>query len=190
TGLVWLVAALVFMELLTFGSAFLRRYLGGKLAFDVQHDLRQRVFQSVQRLDGAKQDGLRTGQVVSRSITDLQLVTSLLSMVPLSVGTVVFALVAIVAMLWLSPLLTLVALVVVPGVVYVAMRLRTRLFPATWSAQQRAADVAQQVEETVTGVRVVKGFGQERTEVSRLEPLADRWRSFGWTVHEVDGHDM
>lgn len=27
-------------------------------------------------------------------------------------------------------------------------------------------------------------------EVVRLEPLADRWRSFGWTVHEVDGHDL
>jgi ATP-binding cassette subfamily B protein len=174
TGLVWLVAALVFMEVLTFGSAFLRRYLGGRLAFDVQHDLRQRVFQSVQRLDGAKQDGLRTGQVVSRSITDLQLVTSLLSMVPLSVGTVVFALVAIGAMLWLSPMLTLVALVVVPGVVYVAMRSRVRLFPATWSAQQQAAEVAQQVEETVTGVRVVKGFGQEGAEVSRLETAARR----------------
>ena len=46
---------------------------------------------------------------------------------------------------------------------------RGALFPATWSAQQQAADVAQQVEETVTGVRVVKGFGQEAREVSTLE---------------------
>ncbi|MEV4319184.1 ABC transporter ATP-binding protein [Actinocrispum sp. NPDC049592] len=172
SGLAGLVAALVAMELLTFGSAFLRRYLGGRLALDVQHDLRQRVFQAVQRLDGAKQDALRTGQVVSRSITDLQLVQGLLSMVPLAVGTLVFAVLALVAMLWLSPLLTLVAFIVVPIVVYTAMRARQRLFPATWSAQQKAADLAQHVEETVTGVRVVKGFGQERTEVSRLETAA------------------
>ena len=44
-----------------------------------------------------------------------------------------------------------------------------RLFPATWSAQQRAADVAEHVEETVTGVRVVKGFGQEAREVDTLD---------------------
>ncbi|WP_132112378.1 ABC transporter ATP-binding protein [Actinocrispum wychmicini] len=171
-GLVGLVVVLVTLELLTFGSAFLRRYLGGRLAIDVQHDLRQRVFRSVQRLDGARQDALRTGQVVSRSITDLQLVQGLLSMVPLAIGTVVFAVVAVAAMLWLSPLLTLVAFVVVPVVVYVAMRTRKRVFPATWSAQQRAADLAQHVEETVTGVRVVKGFGQETAEVTRLEKAA------------------
>ncbi|MGW4110311.1 ABC transporter ATP-binding protein [Actinosynnema sp. NPDC004786] len=167
-----LAAALVGLELLTFGTAFVRRFLGGKLAVDVQHDLRQAVFGAVQRLDGPKQDALRTGQVVSRSITDLQLVNSLLSMTPLAFGTVVFAVAAVVAMFWLSPLLTLVALVILPAVGVVAARSRLTLFPATWSAQQRAADVAQQVEETVTGVRVVKGFGQEEREVSRLESRA------------------
>jgi ATP-binding cassette, subfamily B, bacterial len=168
----WLVAALLTMELLTFGTAFVRRYLGGRLALDVQHDLRQQVFGAVQRLDGAKQDALRTGQVVSRSITDLQLVQGLLMMVPLSVGTVVFALAAVAAMLWLSPLLTLIAFVVTPVVAYVAVRTRQVLFPASWSAQQRAADLAQHVEETVTGVRVVKGFGQEAREVRRLDKAA------------------
>ncbi|MBW4716308.1 ABC transporter ATP-binding protein [Saccharothrix obliqua] len=170
--LAWLAAVLVGLELLTFGTAFLRRYLGGRLAVDVQHDLRQAVFHAVQRLDGPKQDALRTGQVVSRSITDLQLVNSLLSMTPLAFGTVVFAVAALGAMFWLSPLLTLIALVVVPAVAFVAVRTRLTLFPATWSAQQRAADVAQHVEETVTGVRVVKGFGQEAREVARLEKRA------------------
>ncbi|CCH34751.1 ABC transporter ATP-binding protein [Saccharothrix espanaensis] len=170
--LAWLAAVLVGLEVLTFGTAFVRRFLGGRLAVDVQHDLRQAVFHAVQRLDGPRQDALRTGQVVSRSITDLQLVNSLLSMTPLAFGTVVFALAALVAMFWLSPLLTVIALVVVPAVAVVAARTRLTLFPATWSAQQRAADVAQHVEETVTGVRVVKGFGQEAREVARLESRA------------------
>ncbi|MCE6998064.1 ABC transporter ATP-binding protein/permease [Saccharothrix sp. S26] len=171
--LTWLAVVLVGLELLTFGTAFVRRYLGGRLAVDVQHDLRQAVFGAVQRLDGPKQDALRTGQVVSRSITDLQLVNSLLSMTPLALGTVVFAVAAIAAMFWLSPLLTVIALVIVPAVGIVAVRSRLTLFPATWSAQQRAADVAQHVEETVTGVRVVKGFGQEAREVARLESRAE-----------------
>ncbi|MQA12518.1 MAG: ATP-binding cassette domain-containing protein [Pseudonocardiaceae bacterium] len=168
----WLVGALIVMELITFGTAFVRRYTAGKLAVGVQHDLRQRVFRAVQRLDGGKQDAMRTGQVVSRSISDLQLVQTLLSMVPLSAGNVVFAVVAFGAMLWLSPLLTLVVLVVVPAVAVIAARTRRTLFPATWSAQQRAADLAQHVEETVTGVRVVKGFGQEAREIGRLESSA------------------
>ncbi len=169
-----LVGGLIGVQLLMFGTAFVRRYLGGRLALDVQHDLRQRVFDSVSRLDGGKQDSLRTGQVVSRAITDLQLVVSLLFVVPLSAGSVVFAVFSVAAMLWMSPGLTVIALIVVPAVAIVAGLARKRLFPATWSAQQRAAVVAQHVEETVTGVRVVKGFGQEAREVARLEKTARR----------------
>ncbi|MCX2732199.1 ABC transporter ATP-binding protein [Saccharopolyspora sp. NFXS83] len=170
----WLAAALAGLGVFRFGAAFVRRYSAGRLALDVQHDLRRAVFGSVQRLDGGKQDALRTGQVASRAISDLQLVNALLSMVPLAAGTVVLMVFALAAMLWLSPMLTLVILVVVPLIAMVSARSKKRLFPATWSAQQRAADIAQQVEETVAGVRVVKGFGQEAREVSRLESGARR----------------
>jgi ATP-binding cassette, subfamily B, bacterial len=168
------VVAVLALALVRFGAAFLRRYLAGRLALDVQHDLRRQVFAAVQRLDGERQDALRTGQVVSRAITDLQLVQQLLSMAPLALGALVLVVVSIAAMLWLSPLLTLVALVLLPAVWWVALRTRARLFPATWSAQQRAADIAQHVEETVTGVRVVKGFGQEQRETAALERGAAR----------------
>ena len=169
-----LVTAIMTLALVRFGAAFLRRYLAGRLALSVQHDLRRQVFGAVQRLDGQRQDALRTGQVVSRAITDLQLVQSLLSMVPLAIGVLAMVVVAVAAMAWLSPLLTVVALIMLPVAVVVTMRARAALFPATWSAQQRAADIAQQVEETVTGVRVVKGFGQEAREVAALERAAGR----------------
>jgi ATP-binding cassette subfamily B protein len=169
-----LAGGLVAVQVLMFATAFVRRYVGGRLALDVQHDLRRAVFGSVSRLDGGKQDSLRTGQVVSRAITDLQLVVSLLMVVPVSAGSVLFAVFSLAAMLWMSPWLTLIALIVVPAVAIVAGASRKRLFPATWSAQQRAADLAQHVEETVTGVRVVKGFGQEAREVSRLEKTAKK----------------
>ncbi len=166
------VLAILGLALVRFGSAFLRRYLGGRMALDVQHDLRRQVFAAVARMDGVRQDRLRTGQVASRAISDLQLVQGLLSIVPLSAGTVVLVVTSVAAMLWLSPLLTLVALVMLPVAAFITNRTRRTLFPATWSAQQRAAEIAQQVEETVTGVRVVKGFGQESREVSGLEARA------------------
>ncbi|GAA1241316.1 ABC transporter ATP-binding protein [Pseudonocardia aurantiaca] len=169
-----IVIAVVGLALVRFGAAFGRRYLAGRLALDVQHDLRQQVFAAVQRLDGQRQDALRTGQVVSRAITDLQLVQQLLSMAPLTLGAVVLVVVSVGAMLWLSPLLTVVALVMLPAAGWITLRTRGTLFPATWSAQQRAADIAQQVEETVTGVRVVKGFGQEARETATLERGAAR----------------
>ena len=102
----WVIAGLVALALIRFGSSFLRRWAGGRLSLDVQHDMRQDVFGALQRLDGSGQDRLRTGQVVSRASTDLQMVQSLLAMVPLSAGQVVLFVVSLVIMLMLSPLLT------------------------------------------------------------------------------------
>ena len=175
------------LALIRFGSSFIRRWAGGRLSLDVQHDLRQDVFAALARLDGAAQDALRTGQVVSRASSDLQVVQGLLAIVPLSAGQVVLFVASLVIMVVLSPLLTLTALLTVPAVYLLTRATRTTLFPATWAAQQSAAEVAEIVEEDVTGVRVVKGFGQEDREVGRLRRgaarlYADRMRAVRLTA--------
>src|SRR5690242_1595670 len=96
-----IVAAFLGLAVVRFAAAFLRRFLGGRLALDVQHDLRRQVFAAVARLDGERQDALRTGQVVSRSITDLNLLQGLLQITPLSLGSVVLVVASLAAMLWL-----------------------------------------------------------------------------------------
>ncbi len=163
------VLLLVAAGLARFGLSFVRRYFGGKLSLDVQHDLRTEVFGALHRLDGASQDELNTGQVVSRSISDITLVQGLLSFLPMVTGNVLLFVISLIIMLVLSPLLTLVALAVGPGLWLVAIASRRRLFPATWASQQQAGEIAGVVESAVTGVRVVKGFGQEDRELARLE---------------------
>src|SRR5690606_21905553 len=56
----------------------------------------------------------------------------------------------------------------------VASRSRRRLFPASWDAQQQTGMLAGVIDDAVTGVRVVKGFGQEEQELSKLESAARR----------------
>ncbi|WP_442712868.1 ABC transporter ATP-binding protein [Streptomyces rimosus] len=168
----WLAAAMAGLALVQFGAEFTRRYAAGKLALGVQHRLRTEVFDSLQRLDGVKQDALRTGQVVSRANSDLTQVQIMLGMLPIPLGTSALFLVAVGAMLWLCAPLALVALTVVPATAWAAARSRARLVPATREAQAGAARLAEQVEEAVTGVRVVKGFGQEDREVGRLARAA------------------
>jgi ATP-binding cassette, subfamily B, bacterial len=160
---------LIIMAVLGFIGVYYRRYRGGQLSLDVQHDLRTELFASLTRLDGARQDQLQTGQIVSRSISDLNMIQQLLSIVPMLLGSVLLFVLSIVVMAFLSPLLTLVALAVGPSLLWISVRSRKRLFPASWDAQQQAANVAGSVEGAVTGVRVVKGFGQENQEIDRLE---------------------
>ncbi|MFK4137211.1 ABC transporter ATP-binding protein [Streptomyces filamentosus] len=162
TGL--LIAAAVLVYVLT----YVRRYYGGRLALDVQRDLRDDMYGTILRLDGRRQDELSTGQVVGRATSDLQLIQGLLFMLPMTVGNVLLFLISLAVMAWLSVPLTLVALAVAPALWWIAKRSRTRLHPATWAAQQEAAGVAGVVDGAVTGVRVVKGFGQEEQETGKI----------------------
>jgi len=157
-----------------FVATMVRRYWGGKLALDVQHDLRQELFDSISRLDGARQDALDTGQVVGRATSDLQMIQGLLGMLPMMIGNFLLFILSIVVMFFLSPLLTLIAVAMAPALWWFASLSRKRLFPATWAAQQEAGAVAGVVDGAVSGVRVVKGFGQEEQELDRLERTSRR----------------
>jgi ATP-binding cassette subfamily B protein len=172
---VWpLAVALIGAALANFTGLYLRRYRAGQLSLDVQHDLRTEMLAALSRLDGRQQDQLHTGQVVSRSISDLTMAQALLSMVPMMLGSAVLFAASLVIMAVLSPLLTLIALAVGPALWFISVASRRRLFPASWDAQQEAAAVAGVVDGAVTGVRVVKGFGQEEQEISRLERASRR----------------
>ncbi|AXL88770.1 ABC transporter ATP-binding protein [Streptomyces sp. CB09001] len=153
---------------------YIRRYYGGRLALDVQHDLRTDMYGTITRLDGRRQDELSTGQVVGRATSDLQLIQGLLFMLPMTIGNVLLFLISLVIMAWLSLPLTLVALAVAPALWFIARRSRTRLHPATWYAQAQAAAVAGVVDGSVSGVRVVKGFGQEEQETGKLREVGRR----------------
>jgi ATP-binding cassette subfamily B protein len=167
------ITLLVLAGLFGFATSYIRRYVGGRVALDVQYDLRNAIFERLQRLDFARHDELPTGQLVSRASSDLALIQALLSFTPILVGNVVLVAVSLVVMLILSPLLTLVAVLCLPALLFVTIRLRFTLFPATWDSQQRTAEVAGVVDEAVSGVRVVKGFGQEQRELDHLTGSAE-----------------
>ncbi|MGC0211056.1 ABC transporter ATP-binding protein [Streptomyces levis] len=165
---------LVGAALVVYVLTYVRRYYGGRLALDVQHDLRTEMFGTITRLDGRRQDELSTGQVVGRATSDLQLIQGLLFMLPMTIGNFMLFLISLVIMAWLSVPLTLVALAVAPALWWIAKRSRTRLHPSTWYAQAQAAAVAGVVDGAVSGVRVVKGFGQEEQETGKLRDVSRR----------------
>ena len=167
---VWPLAGLLLVAAaVNFAGIYLRRYHGGRLSLDVQHDMRTELFDSLSRLDGARQDEIRTGQLVGRSISDLNMVQGIMSMVPVTLGNLVLFVVSLGIMVVLSPVLTIVTLAVAPALWMIALASRRKLFPASWDAQQQSGEVVGLVDEAIGGVRVVKGFGQEEQEQEQLE---------------------
>src|SRR5207245_6218602 len=115
--------------------------------------MRTAIYDTLQRLDFARHDELQTGQLVSRASSDVALLQGLLAWLPVMSGNLVMLVVSLVIMVILSPMLTLVAVAVVPLLFVVALRMLGGLFPASWDPQQKAADVAGFVDEASTGVR-------------------------------------
>ena len=170
TESVWpLAIGLLIAAVANFFGVYMRRYRGGKMALDVQHSMRTELFESLSNLDGARQDEIHTGQLVGRSISDINMVQQLLQWMPLILGSSILFIFSLVIMIVLSPLLSLVAIAVAPALWLIAVASRKKLFPASWQAQQVVGDVAGIVDESIGGVRVVKGFGQEEQEMERLE---------------------
>jgi ATP-binding cassette subfamily B protein len=163
----WL-ALMVFVAALGFGMSYLRRYHGGKVALGVQYDLRNAMHDHLQRMDAQTLEGMATGQLVGRANSDSTLVQTLLNFLPIISMNLVLLVLSLGVMLWLSPLLALVGLVIVPVLAGLSYRMRSRVFPASWDGQQREGEVVQMVDEGLNGVRVVKAFGQEQRELERV----------------------
>ncbi|OSC42139.1 ABC transporter ATP-binding protein [Mycobacterium decipiens] len=147
---------------------FVRRYYGGRIAHLVQHDLRMDAFRALMRWDGRQQDRWSSGQLIARTTNDLQLVQGLLFDLPNVLRHVLTLLLCVVVMTWLSPPLALLAVLLVPIIGLIAHHSRRLLAVATDCAQERKAAVTGVVDAAVSGIQVVKAFGQEEQETGKL----------------------
>lgn len=167
---IWLLLGLAVIR---FATAFVRRLLGGRFSLDLEYDMRNEIYDHLQRLDFARHDELETGQVVSRANTDLRTLQFLFAWLPLVSGTVLSFFVSLWLMLSISVELTIVALISLPFIAWLTTGLRKWIFPASYDNQEKLAAVAQIVDEATAGVQVVKGFGQEKRELRKLADAAE-----------------
>ncbi len=150
-----------------------RRYMAFRNARVVEARYRDRLFAHIQRLHIAYHDVTATGELMSRANTDLQQFQNVVTVVPVTVGNLLIVIAAVVIMLILHPVLALLALVGLPIINVLGRRFSQRLHPAVLAVQQESAQLAGVVEQTVSGIRVVKGFGAETLQADKLSVEAD-----------------
>jgi ATP-binding cassette subfamily B protein len=153
----------------------LRRLVAGQVSLAIEYDLRNLIYAHLQRLELGFFAGQQTGQLMSRATVDLSSVRFFLGyglVFILQSGLTI--LLAAVAMFLLQPTLAALALLPVPFVVLVAARYGHRSRPALQEVQQRIAEVTAEVEENISGVRVVKAFAAERRQLDRFRGAVAR----------------
>lgn len=165
----WLAAGLLLIGLFDFVGNYVRRGYAGELSLWVQHTLRGRAFDSVQKLDGAGQDALRTGQVISRTNSDLQQMHIMLQMSPVPLAVLTYYIAGLAVMLWMSPAMTLIVVLVLAGLAATALRARRRVFAQTGLASDRLANLTEHMREVLAQISVVKSCAAELRELKWLD---------------------
>src|SRR5262245_52775534 len=164
-----LALAVVGVALARLGLSVMRRLVAGQSSLAIEFDLRTMLYAHLQKLELGFFAGQQTGQLMSRATVDLSSVRFFLGyglvFILQSGLTIVLG---AVAMFWLSPGLAALALIPVPFVVVVATRYGRRSRPALQEVQQRIAEVTADVEENISGVRVVKAFAAEPRQLERF----------------------
>jgi ABC-type multidrug transport system fused ATPase/permease subunit len=165
----------VLAALLRLALSVARRLVAGRVSLGVELNLRNRMYEHIQALELGFFARQQTGQLMSRSTVDLNSVRFFLGYgLVFILQSALTILLASGAMFLLQPNLAALSLLPVPFVVLVAARYGRRSRPALQEVQQRIAELTADVEENVSGVRVVKAFAAEERQLDRFRSTVAR----------------
>jgi ATP-binding cassette subfamily B protein len=145
-----------------------------KVAYSIEFDLRNMLYEHFTRMSFPFYDRVQSGQLISRANSDIRSVQMYLTFAPMILVQCSIAIVAFCFMLSISVPLAFVAMASMPFIYIVGVRMRRKLFPVSWLIQSRLAEVATVVDENVNGVRVVRSFAAEQQQLGQLGTAADR----------------
>lgn len=151
----------------------IRRYFGFKLSYRAEADIRNRLFTHIQRMAFSFHDTTSTGELMARASSDLSQVRLILAMMPITVANIGMFLVVAIVLIILDPVLGLVAALMVPALLLTSGRFATRVVGYSFDLQERLSELSHVVEESVTGVEVIKSYGQEAQQQGKLDAKAE-----------------
>ena len=168
------VTEIIFFGVLAGVSGVVSRQYLYRTAYEVETDLRSLIYEHLTWLSFSFYDRVQSGQLISRANSDIRSVQMYSTFAPLILVQTLIGVLAFGFMLKIDPRLACIAMIIMPILYVVGLKMRRVLFPISWITQARLADVATIVDENVNGVRVVKAFAQEEAEINRLSDAAER----------------
>jgi ATP-binding cassette subfamily B protein len=151
---------------------FAMRWLLIGVSRSIEYDLRNDLFRHLETLPMSFYQRNKTGDLMSRATNDLSNVRMLVGPgIMYTANTMFTALFAVALMLTIDWKLTLIAFLPLPFVSYSVRYFGKKIHDLTEQSQARLADLSARVQESLSGVRVVKAFVQERHEISDFQRL-------------------
>ncbi|WP_449619900.1 ABC transporter ATP-binding protein [Robertmurraya sp. Marseille-Q9965] len=169
--------ALLAMYLLSMFLQYIVNYWGHKLGINIETDMRQQLFQHVQKQSFRFFDNTKTGHIMSRVTNDLFDIGELAHHGPEDAFIAVMTFVgAFWIMLTVNVQLALVTFLVVPFLIWLITYCNLHMNKAWKRMYGVIADINARVEDSVSGVRVVQSFTNEKYEIARFTTNNQRFR--------------
>ena len=174
--LLWIIAAAVFITfaikgLANYGQSVLMSYVGQRIITDTQH----RLYAHLTRMELGFFHDNPTGNLISRFTIDINMMRAAVSNALTGLGKDFLSLIGLVGvMFWQDWQLGLIAFVVFPVAVIPIARLGKRMRKVTVNTQEEMGQFTTLLEQTFQGARVVKSYGMEGYEKSRVRAIAER----------------
>lgn len=150
--------------------SYVQKYVTTSVGQWVLHDLRRAVYSHIQRLSLAYHDQTQTGDLLSRSTSDIDAVQSFTVSGLLDVLINTMTLIGMVGvMFYLNWRFTLIALSVAPVLAVVVYTFTRRIKKASREVRKKEGQIVSVMQEVLSSIRVVKAFAQEEYEQHRLE---------------------
>jgi ATP-binding cassette subfamily B protein len=154
----------------------------------VETDLRDHLYQHLQRMSAEFYDRYPTGDVMARTTNDLLAVRMVAGpAVMYLVDTTIRALLIAPAMMTINPRLTLYALVPMLGLPVAMVSLGQRIHRRSQAIQEQFADLTSQAHENLSGVRVVRAYRQEQAEIAAFRRLSDDYLQRNLELARIQG---
>lgn len=165
------VAFTAFKGLSQFGRQFMAEVLSQRVVFAIRNQL----YMHIQSLSFRFHDQTRTGELMSRTTSDVERVRRFASMGIFQIVQIFLVTVGVAVVLFITDWqLALLALLIVPLLVGIALSFAKRIRPLFQMVQEAWADVNVVVQENLAGARVVRAFAQEDAEARRFAPVNAR----------------
>ena len=149
---------------------FLTRWVLIGISRDIEYDIRNDLFRTLERQSPSYFQEHRTGDIMARATNDLNAVRMLLGpAIMYSANTLLFTIGALFFMLRISPWLTLLAFVPLPAASILVQYFGRKIHDRFERIQAMYSDISAQVQENVSGARLVRAFAQEEAEVRAFE---------------------
>ncbi|MEC0127650.1 ABC transporter ATP-binding protein [Paenibacillus pabuli] len=160
------------------GMQFLHGLFGGRLGNFLAYRLRNACYEKLQFLSFRYYDTAKTGDLMSRLTGDLEAIRNFIgfgfAQILNMVLMVVFGAIMMMTMSWKLTLLTLIC---IPLLAYVALRFESRIHPAFQEMRLALSSLTTAVQENITGVRTVKSFAREPYEVEKFSTRNERYKT-------------